>query len=154
MATGGATFMELDVIYDNYLPESKIIMHCHEHAEQLPEIIAYIKQLSQNKLFPGKYNEAVYYIKHQDIICFRIENKILTIITSNCQYTTTQRLYEVKSQLNTQFLQISKSEIININYIDYLKLDKNGTIEIRFTNNTFTYSSRRYLSLIKEALKL
>ncbi|MDO5515528.1 MAG: LytTR family DNA-binding domain-containing protein, partial [Staphylococcus xylosus] len=50
--------------------------------------------------------------------------------------------------------QISKSEIININYIDHLKLNKNGTIEIRFTNNDFTYSSRRYLPLIKEALKL
>ncbi|WP_329618719.1 LytTR family DNA-binding domain-containing protein [Staphylococcus equorum] len=49
---------------------------------------------------------------------------------------------------------MSKSEIINIDYIDHLKLNKNGTIEIRFSNDDFTYSSRRYLSIIKEALKL
>lgn len=76
------------------------------------------------------------------------------MITTDKQFTMNQRLYEIKSQLNTYFLQISKSEIININYIDYLKLNKNGTIEVRFTNSDFTYSSRRYLPLIKEALKL
>ncbi|MCM3120917.1 hypothetical protein [Staphylococcus saprophyticus] len=41
-----------------------------------------------------------------------------------------------------------------MNFIDYLTLNKNGTIEIRFTDQSFTYSSRRYLPLIKEALKL
>jgi len=146
--------MEFEVIYDNQLPENKIVIHSHERVEQLPEIVAYIKQLSQNKLFPGKYNDEVYYIKQHDIICFRIENKILNIITPNRQYTMNQRLYEVKSQLSNQFLQISKSEIINVNFIDHLKLNKNGTIEIRFINNDFTYSSRRYLPLIKEALKI
>lgn len=146
--------MDLEIIHDNDLPKGKVIIQSHKHTEQLPDIIACMKQLSQNKLFPGKYQDDIYYIKHQDIISFRIENKVLTIITSDRQYTSTQRLYEVKSQMNMQFLQISKSEIININYIDYLKLNKNGTIEIRFTNSDFTYSSRRYLPLIKEALKL
>ncbi|MBO3064813.1 MULTISPECIES: LytTR family DNA-binding domain-containing protein [Staphylococcus] len=146
--------MDLEIIHDNDLSKGKVVIQSHKHTEQLPEIIAYIKQLSQNKLFPGKYDDDVYYIKLQDIISFRIENKILTIITPDRQYTSAQRLYEVKSQISPQFLQISKSEIININYIDHLKLNKNGTIEIRFTNNDFTYSSRRYLPLIKEALKL
>ena len=146
--------MDLEIIHDNDLSKGKVVIQSHKHTEQLPEIIAYIKQLSQNKLFPGKYDDDVYYIKPQDIISFRIENKILTIVMPDRQYTSAQRLYEVKSQTSTQFLQISKSEIININYIDYLKLNKNGTIEIRFTNNDFTYSSRRYLPLIKEALKL
>ncbi|MDW3785062.1 LytTR family DNA-binding domain-containing protein [Staphylococcus saprophyticus] len=79
---------------------------------------------------------------------------MLNVITAQRQYTMNQRLYEIKAQLNHSFLQISKSEIINVNFIDYLTLNKNGTIEIRFTDQSFTYSSRRYLPLIKEALKL
>ncbi|RIM74376.1 LytTR family transcriptional regulator, partial [Staphylococcus arlettae] len=39
-------------------------------------------------------------------------------------------------------------------FIDHLVLNKNGIIEIIFTNNDSTYSSRRYLKSIKEALKL
>ncbi|PHK48714.1 LytTR family DNA-binding domain-containing protein [Staphylococcus edaphicus] len=146
--------MEVETIYDNQLPNQKIIIQCHEQAEHLPEIINYIKQLSANTLFPGKYNDKIYYIKQQHIICFRMENKTLTMITNEQHYTTNHRLYEVKAQLHDYFLQISKSEIINVNYIDHLKLNKNGTIEIIFTNGAFTYSSRRYLPLIKEALKL
>ncbi|WP_436855512.1 LytTR family DNA-binding domain-containing protein [Staphylococcus caeli] len=146
--------MEVKMIYDNQLPKDSIVIKSHEDAEQLPEIISYINQLSDSKLFPGKYNEETYYIKQHDIICFRIENKVLTMVTTEYHYTTTQRLYEVKAQLNAHFLQISKSEIINVNYIDKLKLNKNSTIEIIFTNGDFTYSSRRYLPLIKEALKL
>lgn len=146
--------MEVKMIYDNQLPKDSIVIKSHEDAEQLPEIISYINQLSDSKLFPGKYNEETYYIKQHDIICFRIENKVLTMVTPEYHYTTTQRLYEVKAQLNAHFLQISKSELINVNYIDKLKLNKNGTIKIIFTNGDYTYSSRRYLPLIKEALKL
>ncbi|MDW4068167.1 LytTR family DNA-binding domain-containing protein [Staphylococcus saprophyticus] len=146
--------MKVKVVYDQTLDEDEIILYARKDANNLSDIINSIQQLSQNILFPGKYNETIYYLKPQDIICFRIENKILNVITAQRQYTMNQRLYEIKAQLNHSFLQISKSEIINVNFIDYLTLNKNGTIEIRFTYQSFTYSSRRYLPLIKEALKL
>lgn len=146
--------MKVKLVYNQSLAEDEIILHAHKDATNLTDIVETIQQLSQSILFPGKYNETIYYLKQQDIICFRIENKVLNVITAQRKYTMNQRLYEIKSQLDHRFLQISKSEIINVNYIDHLKLNKNGTIEIRFTDQSFTYSSRRYLPLIKEALKL
>ncbi|MBL0377769.1 MULTISPECIES: LytTR family DNA-binding domain-containing protein [Staphylococcus] len=146
--------MDVKVIYNQHLDNNQVIIEVNEHTEHVNDIVNYINKLAKTKLFPGKYKGETHFIKQEDIFSFRIENKILTMITADKQFTMNQRLYEIKSQINTYFLQISKSEIININYIDYLKLNKNGTIEIRFTNNDFTYSSRRYLPLIKEALKL
>lgn len=146
--------MKVKLVYNQSLAEDEIILHAHKDTTNLTDIVETIQQLSQSILFPGKYNETIYYLKQQDIICFRIENKVLNVITAQRKYTMNQRLYEIKSQLDHRFLQISKSEIINVNYIDHLKLNKNGTIEIRFTDQSFTYSSRRYLPLIKEALKL
>ena len=146
--------MDVKVIYNQHLDNNQVIIEVNEHTEHVNDIVNYINKLAKTKLFSGKYKGETHFIKQEDIISFRIENKILTMITADKQFTMNQRLYEIKSQINTYFLQISKSEIININYIDYLKLNKNGTIEIRFTNNDFTYSSRRYLPLIKEALKL
>ncbi|MFQ3852962.1 hypothetical protein AST00_05565 [Staphylococcus equorum] len=146
--------MKVRVKYNNELSEDEVIIQANENAENLPDIVQYIKQLSNRKTFTGKYNDEIHFIKQRDIICFRMENKILTIYTSNQQFTLNERLYTIKKQLSSNFLQISKSEIINIDYIDHLKLNKNGTIEIRFSNDDFTYSSRRYLSIIKEALKL
>ena len=116
--------MKVKVVYDHTLDEDEIILYAHKDANNLSDIINSIQQLSQNILFPGKYNETIYYLKPQDIICFRIENKILNVITAQRQYTMNQRLYEIKAQLNHSFLQISKSEIINVNFIDYLTLNK------------------------------
>ena len=59
-----------------------------------------------------------------------------------------------QNAINPNNKDISKSEIINVDYINYLQLNRNGTIEIKFKNNDFTYSSRRYLKIMKEALKL
>ena len=55
------------------------------------------------------------------------------------------RLYQVLEILPTNFIQISQSEIINIDYISHLKLTPNGLVEIFLKNESFTYSSRRYL---------
>ena len=54
--------MDLEIIDDNDLPKGKVIIQSHKHTEQLPDIIACMKQLSQNKLFPGKYQDDIYYI--------------------------------------------------------------------------------------------
>lgn len=72
--------MKVKVVYDQTLDEDEIILHAHKDAKNLSDIINSIQQLSQNILFPGKYNETIYYLKPQDIICFRIENKILNVI--------------------------------------------------------------------------
>ncbi|WP_232196334.1 LytTR family DNA-binding domain-containing protein [Mammaliicoccus sciuri] len=79
---------------------------------------------------------------------------MLKVYTLKGTFTYNQRLYKIKQHLNKNFLQVSKSEIINILFIDYLKQNKNGIIEIIFINKDSTYSSRRFLNSIKEALEI
>ncbi|MGW7976960.1 hypothetical protein ACWEXZ_10065 [Staphylococcus xylosus] len=43
--------MDLEIIHGNDLPKGKVIIQSHKHTEQLPEIIACIKQLSQKNYF-------------------------------------------------------------------------------------------------------
>ncbi|PTI70268.1 LytTR family transcriptional regulator DNA-binding domain-containing protein [Staphylococcus succinus] len=58
------------------------------------------------------------------------------------------------SIINHHFIKISKSEIINIHYLDHLSMTTTGQIKIFFKNDIVTYSSRRYLKSIKERLEL
>ena len=63
------------------------------------------------------------------------------------------RLYELENILNKKtFLRISKSEIINISKVKSINTNLIGTIIITFFNGNKTYSSRRYISKIKEFL--
>lgn len=146
--------MKVTIEYNNNLSEDEMIIQANPQIQDLSAITNIIEQRYSTSIFRGKKNEQTYFIRQPDIVCFRIENKVLYFYTAIEKYSLNSRLYSVKKQLTANFLQISKSEIINVDYISYLQLNRNGTIEIKFKNNDFTYSSRRYLKIIKEALKL
>lgn len=83
-----------------------------------------------------------------------IENRKVLAETDQQTYTLDIRLYQAVDILPASFIQISQSEIVNIDAINHLKLTSNGLIEIYLKNDSFTYSSRRYLKAIKEKLEL
>lgn len=64
------------------------------------------------------------------------------------------RLYQIEEIVSSVFVRISKSEIINLDYIDHLKLETNGMVQLIMKNGNTTYASRRYLKTIKERLSL
>ena len=45
-----------------------------------------------------------------------------------------QRLYQIEELVGSIFVRISKSEIINLNYIDHLKLETNGMVHLTMKN--------------------
>ena len=121
-----------------------------------PEIQSLIRELSKriSKKVKGRYNDEISLIDLVDIYSFRIEDRRLYAYTIHKKYAIQAKLYEVEALSTHNFIQISKSEVINIDFIHHLELGKNGIIKIIFTNNDFTHSSRRYLKQIKEQLNL
>lgn len=150
----GGVDMKVTIKYNDTLSEDELIIQANSQLQDLSDITNIIEQKYSPNIFKGKKNEQIHLIRQQDIVCFRIENKVLYFYTTKEKYSLNDRLYSVKEKLTLNFLQISKSEIINIDYISYLQLNRNGIIEINFKNDDFTYSSRRYLKIIKEVLKL
>lgn len=150
----GGVDMKVTIKYNDTLSEDELIIQANSQLQDLSDITNIIEQKYSPNIFKGKKNEQIHLIRQQDIFCFRIENKVLYFYTTKEKYSLNDRLYSVKEKLTLNFLQISKSEIINIDYINYLQLNRNGIIEINFKNDDFTYSSRRYLKIIKEVLKL
>lgn len=145
--------MKFKVNYDTSLEQDDLIINCHPDNQNIEEIIQLMQTHVNQTFYPVKNRrDETHIVKQNDIYSFRIENKLLNIYTLNGQYTYNERLYKLKKHLSNNFLQISKSEIINVSFIDHLVLNKSGIIEIKFINNDTTFSSRRYLKEIKEVL--
>lgn len=73
----------------------------------------------------------------------------------NNTYTTRLRLYQLEDRLpKKQFIKISRSEIVNLDYVKSLDLSFSGTIALELKNGQVTYVSRRSLKNFKEALGL
>ncbi|WP_239734723.1 LytTR family DNA-binding domain-containing protein [Mammaliicoccus sp. G-M28] len=147
--------MKYKVNYDASLEQDDLIINCHPDNQNIEEMIQLIQTHADQTFYPVKNRrDETHIVKQNDIYSFRIENKLLNIYTLNGQYIYNERLYKLKKHLSDNFLQISKSEIINVTFIDHLVLNKSGIIEIKFINNDTTFSSRRYLKEIKEVLGL
>ena len=146
--------MKVELQIKETYKEEKLIVQAPKSTEKVQKVIEFAENLDQKETIKGKIDDQVYLIKVSKIQRFYIENRKVLAETAFQTYSIDLRLYQVLEMLPTTFIQISQSEIVNIDSISHLKLTPNGLIEICLKNESFTYSSRRYLKTIKEKLEL
>ncbi|MFI3086260.1 LytTR family DNA-binding domain-containing protein [Streptococcus sp. 2022WUSS037] len=135
--------------------EDLVTIEAQAMSEQVSHLVSYIQNLDkQRSSLTVKKGEQVYLVEHDEIVRLYLEDKVLQVETVETTYTSNLRLYQVKEDLPANFLQISQSEIIHIKQLDHLKLTANGLVKLVMKNGSVTYSSRRYLKVIKERLGL
>ncbi|HEM6265117.1 LytTR family transcriptional regulator [Streptococcus suis] len=135
--------------------EDLVTIEAQAMSEQVSHLMTYIQNLDkQRSSLTVKKGEQVYLLEHDEIVRLYLEDKMIQVETVETTYTSNLRLYQVKEDLPANFLQISQSEIIHIKQLDHLKLTANGLVKLVMKNGSVTYSSRRYLKVIKERLGL
>lgn len=93
-------------------------------------------------------------LKPEDIFMVRVENGDTIIYGENEKYRSRKRLYEVGRQLGNQFMQISKTTLINLSYMDSIEPGFSGTLLLKLKNGCMDYVSRKYLPEFKKYLGL
>lgn len=146
--------MKVELQIKETYKEEKLIVQAPQPTKKVQKIIEFAENLDQKETIKGKIDDQVYLVNICKIQRFYIENRKVLAETASQTYTIDLRLYQVLDILPTTFIQISQSEIVNIDAISHLKLTPNGLVEICLKNESFTYSSRRYLKTIKEKLEL
>ncbi|MEG3269046.1 LytTR family DNA-binding domain-containing protein [Streptococcus suis] len=147
--------MKVKLVISPEIVEDLVTIEAQAISEQVTHLVSYIQNLDkQRSSLTVKKGEQVYLVEHDEIVRLYLEDKVLQVETVETTYTSNLRLYQVKEDLPANFLQISQSEIIHIKQLDHLKLTANGLIKLVMKNGSVTYSSRRYLKVIKERLGL
>ena len=146
--------MKVRLDIDKQYVEEQIIIEAPTLSPRVQKVKDFVQSLDQKETLKGKFQDQVFLIEIQKIQRIYIENRKVLAETGNRTYALDIRLYQAVEILPASFIQISQSEIVNIDAISHLKLTSNGLIEIYLKNDSFTYSSRRYLKAIKEKLEL
>ena len=146
--------MKVRLDIDKQYVEEQIIIEAPTLSPRVQKVKDFVQSLDQKETLKGKFQDQVFLIEIQKIQRIYIENRKVLAETGSRTYTLDIRLYQAVEILPASFIQISQSEIVNIDAISHLKLTSNGLIEIYLKNDSFTYSSRRYLKAIKEKLEL
>ena len=146
--------MKVRLDIDQQYAEEQIIIEAPSLSPRVQKVQDFVQSLDQKETLKGKFQDQVFLIEIQKIQRIYIENRKVLAETGNRTYSLDIRLYQAVEILPASFIQISQSEIVNIDAISHLKLTSKGLIEIYLKNDSFTYSSRRYLKAIKEKLEL
>ena len=93
-------------------------------------------------------------LQPKDIYMVRVENGDTIIYGKQQKYRSRKRLYELGQQLGKQFMQISKSTLINLSYMDSIEPGFSGTLLLKLRNGCKDYVSRTYLPEFKKYLGL
>ena len=138
---------------DDY-QENEILIKCqNQNDEEIQRIIQNIQSLQtslickKEKAYLRIYLENMLYIESIDEKTF--------LYTIDDVYEASQKLYELEQNLQSQgFLRISKSCILNLEYLQHVRALFNGKYEATLTNNEKLTINRSYVPAFKKAFGL
>ncbi len=133
--------------------EDEIIVRCAAMDERLLKLIYSLKN-EQDKL-TGYAEERIVKLELKDIFYFEsVDNKVFAY-TGKGVYEIHKKLYELEEEYsNTDILRISKSAIVNISKIAYVKPIFNGRFEAKLKNDEKIIISRQYVTELKKKLEI
>lgn len=99
-------------------------------------------------------NENIIILQPKDIYMVKVENGDTVIYSQKESFYSRKRLYELKEQLGSRFMQISKGTIVNLSYMESAEAGFSGTLLLKLKNGCKDYVSRRYLPEFKKYLGL
>lgn len=89
------------------------------------------------------------------IYSLKTEQDELTGYTANGVYEIHKKLYELEDQYgNSDFMRVSKSSIVNLAKIAYIRSIFNGRFEAKLKNNEKMIISRQYVADLKKKLEI
>jgi len=90
----------------------------------------------------------------KDIYMVRVEDKKVMVYAENNDYLIKKPLYQVEEGLNSDFVRISKTTIVNLKKIKRVAPSLKGMMFIELKNGLKDNISRKYLPDFKKALDL
>lgn len=132
--------------------KEEVVIYAHQLDEEVKTLQKSIKELLTPQLLSVKKKREQYKVQQKAVVRIYRENRKLIIDTLDGYFESHQALRDMKRILSADFIQISQSELINRSYVQRVKITKTGLVELRLVGERTSYSSRRYLKILKEAL--
>lgn len=131
--------------------EDEIIIRCTRLDESLINFIRALK--AEQTTLTGYLDDKILQLSPKEIFYFESVDNQVFAYTENSVYAVHKKLYELeKEYVYTDFLRISKSVIVNISKIAYLRPTLNGRFEANLKNNEKVIISRQYVMNLKKKI--
>ena len=107
-----------------------------------------------NSILAVKKGQDIVLLDFEDIFLIRVEDKQTKVFTENKDYLIKKPLYQIEENLDSNFVRVSKTTIVNLRKIKRVAPSLRGMMFIELKNGLKDNISRKYLSDFKNALDL
>ena len=148
--------MKVECKINSDYKEPYAVLHIDKMTTKIAEMITVLEKENVNSItLNAVKDKKTYFIKHECLVIVRSEGReIVCYDKDKNRYVLDKPLYELERILDTHFIRISKSTIVNINQISHVEAGFNGTMELVMKNGLTDYISRSFRRSFKERLGL
>ena len=107
-----------------------------------------------NSILAVKKGQDIVLLDFEDIYMIRVEEKQTKVYTKSRDYVIKKPLYQIEESLDTDFVRISKSVIVNLRKVERVSPSLKGMMFIELKNGLTDNISRKYISDFKKAVDL
>ena len=129
------------------------VIHTDKVTDEIQRIVD-VLGTTETPITALQNEEDIIVLQPKDIYMVRVEDGDTIIYGAKQRYRSRKRLYELAEQLGKQFMQISKTTLINLSYMDSIEPGFSGTLLLKLKNGNKDYVSRKYLPEFKKYLGL
>lgn len=133
--------------------EPYAVIHTDKVTDEIRRIVDLFSG-SETPVTALQNEEEIVVLQPKEIYMVRIEGGDTVIYDEKQKYRSRKRLYELADILGKNFMQISKTTLINLSYIDSIEPGFSGTLLMKLKNGNKDYVSRKYLPEFKRYLGL
>ena len=145
--------MKVSVALSTEYKEPYAIIYADRMTDEIQRVIDGFS-LNESPVTALQNEKDIIILLPKEIYMVRVENGDTVIYGKDRSYRSRKRLYELEQQLGKQFMQISKSTLVNLSYMDSVENGFSGTLLLKLKNGCKDYVSRRYLPQFKKYLGL
>ena len=145
--------MKVNIDISAEYKEPFAVIHTDKVTDEIQRVID-VLGTSETPITALQNEEDIVVLQPKDIFMVRVEDGDTIIYGARNKYRSRKRLYELSEQLGKQFMQISKTTLINLSYMDSIEPGFSGTLLLKLKNGNKDYVSRKYLPEFKKYLGL
>lgn len=142
--------MKVSIEVSAQYSEPSAVIYTSAVTDEVQRVINVLK--GKDSPVTAQLEDKIAVLQPEDIYMVRIEKGDVVLYGETNKYYSRKRLYELAEQLGNQFMQISKSTLVNLAYLDNVEAGFNGSLLLKLKNGCKDYVSRKYLPDFKKYL--
>ncbi len=146
--------MKVNLFVSKDIEEPHADIHTNELTDNVTKAISILESDESNEMLAVRKGSDIALLELSDVYMLRVEEKQVKVYVENSEYLIKKPLYQVEETLNSDFVRISKTTIVNLKKIERVAPSLKGMMFIELKNGLKDNISRKYLPDFKNALDL